>query len=419
IIGKKRNHAPLVSNRHSKNRHLLQIGITSNILEWYEFMVYAYLATVIGQIFFHATSNIMALIQAFAVFSIGYLARPIGSLYFGRRADKFHAGISLKHSLLLMTIPTFLIGMLPTYNNIGYGATFLLILLRIVQGFAAGGELPISASYLYETSPDKVKRIFFCSLPYFGSGVGILLASLTVYLLYIFFTAQAVTNWAWRIPFMLGLPLSLFILYIRKDIPTTISMINPLTPIIHKQYFGKIIKGMFMVAFLEANVYILFVWMPSYLQNFLGVAHTTAMFVNVFGLICLTATILFFSYIGQYTNYRRSYFISVVLLTLSLYPLLLLLQHTNSFPVLIVVQLIFSLIFGCINGTTLFLVCDSFPPEIRNRGMAISITFPPAIIGGTAPLLCSYFIHVWHFNNFPGMYIMGLGIVTLLVNIWL
>lgn len=401
------------------DRHLLQIGITSNILEWYEFMVYAYLATVIGHIFFHSTSNFMALIQAFAVFSIGYLARPIGSLYFGRKADKFHAGISLKYSLILMTVPTFLIGMLPTYNSIGYSSTFLLIGMRIVQGFAAGGELPISASYLYEASPDKVKRVFFCSLPYFGSGVGILLASLTVYLLYVFFTAQTVTNWAWRIPFILGLPLSLLILYIRKDIPTAVDTINSLKPIIHKQYFGKIIKGMVMVAFLEANVYILFVWMPSYLQNFLSVPHTTAMIVNVCGLICLTSTVLFFSYIGQYTNYKRSYLISVVLLTLSLYPLLLLLQHLNSFSVLIVVQLIFALLLGCVNGNTLFLVCDSFPPEIRNRGMAISITFPPAIVGGTAPLLCSYFIHVWHFNNFPGIYIMVLGIMTLLVSIWL
>jgi MHS family proline/betaine transporter-like MFS transporter len=399
------------------NWHLLQIGITTNILEWYEFMVYAYLATVIGHIFFNTTSNTMALIQAFAVFSIGYLARPIGSLYFGRRADKFHAGISLKHSLILMTIPTFLIGMIPTYNNIGYGATFLLIILRIVQGFAAGGDLPISASYLYEASPNKAKRVFFCSLPYFGSGVGILLASLTVYLLYVFFTAETVSSWAWRIPFLLGLPLSLIVLYIRKDIPSTIDVVNSLTPIIHKQYFSKLIKGIVMVSFLEATVYILFVWMPSYLQNFLGVPHNIAMVVNVCGLICLTSTVLFFSYIGQYTNYKRSYIISVALLILSLYPLLLLLQHINTLPVLLMVQLFFALIFGCVNGTTLFLVCDSFPPEIRNRAMAISITFPPAIVGGTAPLLCSYFIQVWHFNNFPSIYIMILGIMTL-VSVW-
>lgn len=401
------------------NKHLLQIGITSNILEWYEFMAYAYLATVIGHIFFNATSNVIALIQVFAVFSIGYLARPVGSLYFGRRADKFHAGISLKYSLILMTIPTFLIGLLPTYDTIGYSATFLLLILRIIQGFAAGGELPISASYLYSASPNDMKRVFFCSLPYFGSGVGILLASFVVYLLYVFFSTETVNHWAWRIPFMLGLPISLIILYLRKDIPSTINTINPLKPVIHKKYLGKIIKGILMVAFLEANVYILFVWMPSYLQSFLGVAHNVAMVVNVCGLIVLTSTVLFFSYIGQYTNYKRSYIIGVIFLTLSLYPLLLILQHIHTFWVLLGVQLIFAILLGAVNGNTLFLICDSFPPEIRNRGMAISITFPPAFVGGTAPLLCSYFIHVWHFNNFPGLYIMLLGIVTLLVNIWL
>ncbi|MCE3268871.1 MAG: sugar transporter family protein [Burkholderiales bacterium] len=398
------------------NRHLLQIGITSNILEWYEFMVYAYLANIIGQIFFHSASNVIGLIQAFAVFSISYLVRPIGSLYFGRIADRFHAGISLKYSLLFMSIPTFLIGMLPTYQSIGYTATFLLIILRIIQGFAAGGELPLSASYLYEISSDKAQRIFFCSLPYFGSGVGILAASLVIYLLYIFFSVPAITNWAWRLPFLCGLPLSLIILYIRKDIPGAKESIKPLTKIMHKRYFSKLLKGMVMVAFLEANVYILFVWMPTYLQDFLGITHINTMIINVCGLLVLTITVFFFSYIGQYTNYKRSYIISVTLLTSSLYPLLLLIQHINAFWVLLTIQLIFALLLGCVNGNTLFLVCDNLPPEIRNRGMGISITLPPAIVGGTAPLLCSYFIHVWHFNNFPGFYIVSLGILTLLVN---
>ncbi len=401
------------------NRHLLQIGITTNILEWYEFMTYAYMATIIGQLFFHPTSNILGLIQAFAVFSIGYLARPIGSIYFGRKADKYHAGISLKHSLILMTIPTFLMGLLPTYNTIGYSAAILLIILRIVQGFATGGELPISASYLYVTSPNKAKQAFYSSLPYFGSGVGILAASLTIYLLYFFCSIETINNWAWRIPFLLGLPLSLIILYIRRDIPSAIDKVNKLAPIIHRRYFIKIFRGMIMVAFLEATVYILFVWMPSYMQNFLGVPHTTAMAVNVCGLIVLTAMIFLFSYISQFTNYKRSYLISVLLLTISLYPLLLLLQHVHTFAVLMTVQIIFALLFGGVNGNTLFIVCDSFPPEIRNRAMALSITLPPAIVGGTAPLLCSYFIHVLHFNNFPGWYIMGLGLITLVVSILL
>src|SRR3989337_3452253 len=170
-------------NTHISPRKLYLLGLFGNIAEWYDFSIYAFLATILGEVFFASSNPQLALIKAFSVFSIGYLARPIGSIFFGYIADKFGRSKSLRFSLLLMAVPAILIGMLPSYNNIGLAAAIILVALRFTQGFAAGGEYPTIACYVYEAAPTQ-KRNFFCSIASTSPVIGMFLGSSAAAILY-------------------------------------------------------------------------------------------------------------------------------------------------------------------------------------------------------------------------------------------
>lgn len=132
----------------ANTQSLLKTGLVANIFEWYEFVIYAYLADILGAIFFHADDSVSGLIKAFAVFAVGYFARPLGSLFFGMLGDRIGRGYPLKITLLMMATPTALIGFLPVYADIGILAPSLLLVLRLIQGFAMGAEWPLNACYI-------------------------------------------------------------------------------------------------------------------------------------------------------------------------------------------------------------------------------------------------------------------------------
>lgn len=196
-------------------KKIITIGFFANIAEWYDFSVYAFLAATIGTLFFNSKHPKVALINAFFWFTISYIARPIGSVFWGYFGDKFGRKKALRWCLFFMAIPTILIGVLPTYDQIGVITTIFLVIFRIIQGFAAGGELPISACYVYELAPIK-KKNFLCSVVAASPMIGVLFGSVVAYLLSIMFTENEMLLYAWRIPFLLGFFVLIFILYARK-----------------------------------------------------------------------------------------------------------------------------------------------------------------------------------------------------------
>ena len=158
------------------NKRSIIAGFIGNILEWYDFTVYGFFATIIGAQFFPAEDKIVQLIAAFGVFAAGYLMRPIGGVIFGHIGDQHGRKKALIISVLLMAIPTTLIGLLPTYDTVGWYSAALLVLLRLLQGLSVGGEFTGSISFLVEKAP-KGKRGFYGSWSTFGAFGGMLLGS--------------------------------------------------------------------------------------------------------------------------------------------------------------------------------------------------------------------------------------------------
>ncbi|MBP9742619.1 MAG: MFS transporter [Burkholderiales bacterium] len=395
----------------ASNKHLVQIALISNIFQWYGFCVAAFLAATIGQVFFTQQNSIVATIISFAVFAISYLVRPLGSILFGYIGDQFSSGVALKHSMIMMMLPTLFIGLLPSYQTAGSLASALLILLSIVQGIAAGGALPLSASYVFEHSKNRTNRAFLCSLVSAGAPLGILTASIVTVLLYTNFSHVSVIAWAWRLPFILSIPMAIMVLYFGKHINLEKTAIFS-CKIMYKNYIKSFLKAILLTVFLQISMYVLLVWLPTYLEYFMKISYLYARISNMIALAVYVICIVFFGYIEKFICYKYLILICVILLSGTIYPLFLLL-HGAEFITLALVQSFFAVLIAMLYGGYFFALNNMFDSNIRNKAMAIVFTVPTAIFGGSAPVVCGYFIHKFDIMFFPCFYIIVFGILAI------
>ena len=191
-----------------------------NTMEWFDFGVYSYLAVIIGQVFFPGASNTAQLIASFGTFAAAFLVRPIGGMVFGPLGDRFGRQKVLAFTMIMMSIGTFCIGLIPSYASIGIAAPILLLAARLLQGFSTGGEYGGAATFIAEYSTDK-RRGFMGSFLEFGTLAGYLLGASLVTGMIALLPHQAMMDWGWRIPFFLAAPLGLFGLYIRLKLEET------------------------------------------------------------------------------------------------------------------------------------------------------------------------------------------------------
>ncbi|MDE3223920.1 MAG: MFS transporter, partial [Nitrospirota bacterium] len=185
------------------SKKTLLAGAIGNVLEWYDFALYGYFAPVFASLFFPSDRPSASLISAFGVFAVGFLARPLGALLFGHLGDTLGRRTALAWSVLLMAVPTCLMGLLPTYEAIGAAAPLALTLCRFLQGLSVGGEFTGSATFLVEHAA-ATRRGYVGSWAGFSAQVGALLGSGVGALLATSLTAEALHQWGWRIPFIMG-----------------------------------------------------------------------------------------------------------------------------------------------------------------------------------------------------------------------
>ena len=399
---------------------VLRIALTANIFEFYEFTLTGFMALEIGRLFFPATEDKGALILSFAMFAASYLTRPIGGVLLGWLGNRCGAGTVLKLSVTLMAIPTILIAFLPTYETAGYWATGLLIALKMVQGFAVGGEVPLNVSYVSENTVGKDRGVYFACVCTSGF-LGMLLASLLVLILPpIISTLSALLptaishtrlSEAWRWPFLLSIPLSLWVLWMRasisevpahRPVPERSMRRRPVTPLL---------QAVVLIAFLEVNLYTVFVWLPNYLNLYLGVALHEARELNVITIIVLSIAIVCVGYLSRWIDGFKLAFFSVCAMLLSTYPLFVLLQN-GDFLSLLCVHLAFALVASGQLATVYLVLADLFKDNWKSLGMGIGFSVPTAVFGGTAPLACSYLLKYTEVLTIPALYIIAMGLLA-------
>ena len=390
-------------------------SLIGNVLEWYEYTLYAYFATVISSLFFPSDNQFVSMIMTFSTFAVGLAARPIGGIIFGYIGDKISRKSMLVFTMMLMTIPTLCIGMLPTYDKIGVAAPIILIILRILQGLALGGEFGASCTYLYE-SVSYNRRGFFGTLALTGVGLGLIFSSCTIFFVEKFFSNEEVYLYAWRLPFFISVLGACIAFYMRKSLMESDCfseaknnnqlLNNPFVEML-KNHKLKILKlfGIFITT--QVSFFVVFIFGKSMMIKFLGYDSQVAGEYSLFTVISYTAATIIFGYLSDKVNKKYIILCGSTGILLLAYPFIHSLQIGSSHATILLLSLLMGMLIGMTEGTLNPLTAESFPTNIRATSIAFCWNFSSVIFGSVAPI-----ISMWLIENFGSVYIIAYYLIT-------
>lgn len=400
-------------------------GMIGNILEWYDFTLYGYLAVVLSKLFFPSENEIVSLIASFGAFAVGFFFRPVGSVLFGYIGDKYGRKKALLLSIFLMAFPTFLIGLLPTYYEIGILAPIILTILRILQGLSTGGEYTTSVSFVVEHSPPE-KRGFFGSINLLGAVIGIMFGSLMGAFLNYFLSQEDLYSYGWRIGFLFGIVLAFIGIYIRKNTSETPIFLaieeknktkNPLikTFIHHPREFliSIIFSSLQGVAF-----FLLFVYMPTFYTKFLHIPPAKALFVNSFAMFILIVLIPIMAHLSDKIGRKPFLMISTLLYSLiSVVLFKVILTGNETF--IIFSHVIFAVISSLFMSILPTFLTETFPADIRNSAFSVGYNISLGIFGGTVPIVATYLILKTSILESPAIYLSLVAFIAFLTTFFI
>lgn len=367
-------------------------GFFGNVLEWYDFTVYGFFAAVIGALFFPSDDPTVSLIASFGVFAAGYFMRPLGGLLFGHIGDKHGRKKALFLSILMMAIPTTLIGVLPTHAQIGWYAALLLTILRLAQGLSVGGEFTGSISFLVESAPPE-KRGYYGSWTTFGVMGGMLLGSLIAAIVTNSVSEEQLYTFGWRIPFLFGAVIGITGLYLRRDMRDVETKGSEKAPIkeFWRSHKSTALKVIMLTWGFGVSVYLILIYMPTYLNSFHGVPLDTAMGTHTIALVVMMLLIPPMGAISDRIGKKTVMMIGMagfVFLTLPLFKILFI----STFMAVLSATLVFIIFQAMLQAALPALMAGLFPKEVRYTGLSVSYNISLALFGGTAPLVATWLI---------------------------
>lgn len=403
---------------------IVAIASVGGGLEMYDFVIYAFFAPIIGKLFFPAGNNFVTLLAAFAVFAIGYFMRPVGAVVFGHYGDTIGRKKTLLITILLMATATFLIGCLPTYQHIGITATLLLILLRLLQGFAVGGDLPGAITFVAEHVAAP-RRGLHCSWIYTGINLGFTLAAIVSTLITTQLSAEHLQTFGWRIGFWLGLVLAAIGYYLRTLLAETPNFIRLLAtnnvcrfPIrdVFKYELLAFFKGLGIVC-LGAVIVGQMLFMPTYLHIVANLSLSQALLFNTAGMLVWSALILVMGYCSD--KWGRKVIISFSAITLILFSHFLFALIATAKTKFIMLGLLgFAIFMSGIIGAFASTLSELFRTPLRNSGIGVSYNIGFALFCSVTPLVMTALVHQFGALA-PSYWIIAAAVVTLITCITL
>lgn len=393
-----------------------------NTMEWFDFALYSYLAVIISKNFFSPVQNDeLKLIFTFATFAIAFLLRPVGGIVFGKIGDKLGRKVVLTFTIIMMAISTLIIGLLPTYDQIGVWAPILLLLARILQGFSVGGEYAGAMVYIAESSPDN-KRIRLGSGLEIGTLSGYIVASILVTVLFWTLSDAQMNSWGWRIPFFLSAPIGLIGLYLRTHLEETPIFENDIADQkdqlsvieIIKQYKKDILLCIVFVAFFNITNYVLLGYMPSYLDETVGISDRISTPITAVVLLIMVPFALTFGRLGDKIGNKKVISFGLILgILVSVVSFQFL--NIGGLGFLFLGLLLLGIVLSVYEGTMPGSLPTLFHTDIRYRTLSWTFNISVSLFGGTTPLVASWLVHVTGNNLAPAFYLLGVSIIGLIV----
>jgi MHS family proline/betaine transporter-like MFS transporter len=378
-------------------RRAVVAASVGNCLEWFDFAVYGFLAATLGALFFPSENETASLLASFAVFGAAFVVRPLGGLFFGPLGDKIGRRGVLAAIILLMSAATFAIGLLPTYATIGILAPVLLVVLRLLQGFTAGGELTGATTFVAEYSPDA-RRGFLTSWIQVSATLGFLLGLITPTLLTAIFGAEALSSWGWRVPFLLAGPLGVIGLYIRLKLEDTPDFRelehegevagNPLIESLTRNWGPILLVGSVGII-VHLGYFLVLVYMPTYLTGVQGLEQTTAFFATAIGLLVDIALIPLAGALSDRVGRKPLLIGACIGFAVLTFPVFLLISQGGALYAILGLSVLGAL-HGIYLGAVAATFAEIFATYVRYGGFSIGHNISAAIFGGGAPFLAAY-----------------------------
>ncbi|HET8601985.1 MAG TPA: MFS transporter [Segeticoccus sp.] len=401
-------------------RRAVGAAAIGNATEWYDYGVYAYVATEIGKNFFPGEYSTLGTLLVFAV---SFVLRPLGGVFWGPLGDRLGRNRVMAMTIILMSLGTFLIGVIPSYDSIGVWAPILLVVLRVVQGFSTGGEYGGAATFMAEYAPDK-KRGFWGSFLEFGTLAGFTLGLVITLVLRASISAGAMDSWGWRIPFLLGLPLGLIGLYLRSRMEDTPvfrelqekeeveSGSGAALKDLFKQYWRPIMRLFGLVIALNVANYTLLAYMPTYLQDQVGMSAKASETLLIISQLIMMAMIWMAGALSDRIGRKNCWWISLGGLFVLATPCFWLIQQGFVWGVIgfTIMGLIYLLQLGTISAT----FPAMFPTHVRYAGMAIGYNVATAAFGGTAAPVNEALVKATGNDLMPAFYMMAAMVVGMI-----
>ena len=408
------------SGAPSRGRVILS-GVIGNLFEWYDFIIYGFFAPLIATQFFNPESQSGDLLKVFAIFAVGYFARPIGAVLFGSIGDRLGRKTALLVSLVVMAVPTIGMACLPTWESIGLLSPILLILLRILQGISIGGEFTGANAYLSEHSSDQ-HRGLAGSLTVSSAMLGILLGSLVYTMMVWLCSSEYIQTWGWRLAFRGGFGILLIAGWLRWTMPVSPHFEKAKTcgklvtnPVRHclKTQTRALMSGILLISIPAMYCYALTVFMSDYLHEQGQFSRSTAgLMVTIAIAIAVVMPVIVGAWsdrIGRKPIIRTAFVLSV-LWSLPMFALAV----KGSLLMAWVGVTIGALILSLMQGVYPALLTELFPTSARYTGTSIAYNICFAVLGGTFPLLATWLIDITANPMTPGFY---LGVVAFIATI--
>ncbi|MDQ6628715.1 MAG: MHS family MFS transporter [Pseudomonadota bacterium] len=381
-------------------RRVVTSALVGATIEWYDFFLYGVVAGIVfNKLYFPPGDPVVATLLAYTTFAVGFVTRPLGGLIFGHFGDKIGRKSMLILTLMIMGVATFLIGLVPTYGQIGIAAPLLLLLLRVFQGIGLGGEWGGAVLMAYEYAP-KEKRGFYASLPQIGLAIGLCMASGVVALLSSVLTDQQFLAWGWRIAFLISAIMVGVGLYIRLNIEETPefaavkarneALRMPFADLL-KRYPGNVLKGM-GARYIDGVFFNVFaVFSIGYLTSTIKITRTQALLGVMASALVMIFTIPFFGRLSDRIGRPKVYMWGSLVTAAAAFPAFWMITHSGGNVMLIWLAIVipFGIFYAAIYGPEAALFCDLFDAKVRYTGISFVYQFSGIFASGITPIVAT------------------------------